>query len=88
MRASLGAGLSSAGFCRGAAPDDRALGVVDFSIFPHLDAFLTNTMAAAERWAAEVGVPAYTIDEQTAIKVIDGTAEILSEGNWKLFNRA
>jgi len=68
------------------APDDRTLGVVDFSIFPHLDAFPTNTLPAAERWAAEVGVPAYAIDEQTAIKVVDGTAEIVSEGNWKLFN--
>ena len=70
------------------APDDCTLGVVDFSIFPHLDAFPTNTLAAAERWAAEVGVPGYAIDEQTAIKLIDGTVEIVSEGNWKLFNRA
>ena len=35
------------------APDDRTLGVVDFSIFPHLDVFPTNTLAEAERWAAE-----------------------------------
>ena len=28
------------------APDDRTLGVVDFAIFPHLDAFPTNTLAA------------------------------------------
>jgi dipeptidase E len=70
------------------APGDRTMGVVDFSIFPHLDAFPTNTLAAAERWAAEVGVPGYAIDEQTAIKVVDGTVEIVSEGNWKLFNRA
>ena len=35
------------------APDDRTLGVVDFSIFPHLDPFLPgNTLADAERWAA------------------------------------
>jgi len=68
------------------APDDRTLGVVDFSIFPHLDAFPTNTLAAAERWATEVNVPAYAIDEQTAIKVVDATVEIISEGNWKLFN--
>jgi dipeptidase E len=67
------------------APDDRTLGVVDFSIFPHLDAFPTNTLAAAERWAAEVGGPAYAIDEQTAIKVVDGSVEVVSEGNWKLF---
>ena len=70
------------------AQDDRTIGMVDFSIFPHLDVFPTNTLAAAEQWAAEVGVPGYAIDEQTAIKVVDGTVEIVSEGNWKLFNRA
>ena len=29
--------------------------------------------------------PAYAIDDQTAIKVTDGTVEVVSEGNWKLF---
>src|SRR4051795_5935431 len=32
------------------AADDRTLGVVDFSIFPHLDAFPGNALADAERW--------------------------------------
>jgi dipeptidase E len=68
-----------------AAPDDRTLGVVDFSIFPHLDLFPTNTLAHAERWAADIGVPAYAIDEQTAIKVVDGCVEVVSEGHWTKF---
>lgn len=68
-----------------AAPDDRTLGVVDFSIFPHLDAFPQNTMADAERWAADLGVPAYAIDEQTAITVVDGAVEVVSEGRWTTF---
>jgi dipeptidase E len=67
------------------APDDRTLGVVDFSIFPHLDAFPENTMADAERWAADLGVPSYAIDEQTAVKVVDGTVEVISEGRWREF---
>jgi dipeptidase E len=69
------------------APDDRTLGVVDFSIFPHLDHEMLpeNTMADAERWAAGLGGPAYAIDDQTAIKVVDGTVEVVSEGHWKLF---
>ncbi len=66
-----------------AAPDDRTLGVVDFSIFPHLDAWPSNSLAHAEQWAADLGVPSYAIDEQTAIKVVDGVVEIISEGNWK-----
>jgi dipeptidase E len=65
---------------------DRALGIVDFSIFPHLDHPMLpeNTMAAAERWAAGLAGPAYAIDDETAIQVVDGTVEVISEGNWKL----
>jgi dipeptidase E len=67
--------------------NDSTLGVVDFSIFPHLDHpdLPENTMAAAERWAAGIGGPAYAIDDQTAIKVVDGIVEVVSEGHWKLF---
>lgn len=43
-------------------------------------------MADAERRAAGMSVPAYAIDDQTAIKVVDDTVEVVSEGNWKLFN--
>ena len=68
------------------APDDRTLGVVDFSIFPHLDLFPTNTMADAERWAAEIGVPSYALDEQSAIKVVDGSVKVVSEGQWRRFD--
>jgi dipeptidase E len=67
------------------APDDRTLGVVDFSIFPHLDVFPANTLADAERWATDIGGPAYAIDDQTAIKVVDGTVEVVSEGQWTRF---
>lgn len=67
------------------APDDRTLGVVDFAIFPHLNAFPENSPADAERWAAGLGVPAYAIDEQTAIKVVDGSVEVVSEGEWTKF---
>ncbi|HJQ03102.1 MAG TPA: Type 1 glutamine amidotransferase-like domain-containing protein [Jatrophihabitans sp.] len=67
------------------AEEDTTLGIVDFSIFPHLDVFPTNTMAEAERWATEIGGPAYAIDDQTAIKVIGGTIEVVSEGHWKQF---
>ena len=67
--------------------DDSTLGVVDFSIFPHLDDEMlpANTMAHAESWAAGIPGPAYAIDNNTAIKVTDGTAEVVSEGHWRLF---
>ena len=64
------------------APDDRTLGVVDFSIFPHLDVFPENTLAHAERWVKGLGCPAYAIDDQTAITVAGGTVEVVSEGQW------
>lgn len=67
--------------------DDRALGFVDFSIFPHLDhpGFDENTMACAEKWAARIGGPAYAIDDQSAIQVVDGQVEVVSEGQWRRF---
>ena len=66
---------------------DETLGLVDFSIFPHLDHedLPENTMADAERWAADIAGPAYAIDDETAIKVVDGTVDVVSEGHWKLF---
>ncbi len=68
------------------ASDDRTLGVVDFSIFPHLDVFPENTLAEAERWAADLGVPAYAVDDQTAITVAGGVVEVVSEGSWTLLS--
>ena len=63
---------------------DETLGVVDFSIFPHLDHedMPHNTLANAHKWAADIGGPSYAIDDQTAIQVTDGTVEIISEGHW------
>ena len=54
---------------------DETLGMVGFSMFPHLDHedLPENTMADAEKWAAGMPVPAYAIDDQTAIKVVDGS---------------
>jgi dipeptidase E len=61
--------------------------MVNFSMFPHLDHEMmpNNSMANAEKWAAGMPVPSYLIDDQTAIKVVDGAVEVVSEGHWKLF---
>lgn len=66
---------------------NETLGLVDFAMFPHLDHEMLpdNSMADAERWAVGLSVPAYAIDDQTAIKVVDDTVEVISEGHWKLF---
>jgi dipeptidase E len=67
--------------------DDSTLGIVDFSICPHLadEGTPGNSMAEAEHWAAGISGPAYAIDDDTAIQVVDGTVEVVSEGRWKLF---
>ncbi len=66
---------------------DKGLGLVDFALLPHLDHenHPESSTANAERMAAEVPVPTYGIDDQTAIQVIDGAVEVVSEGHWKLF---
>jgi dipeptidase E len=70
----------------GDAPSDKTLGIVDFSIFPHLDhpSLPWNTLANAEKWAASLSGTAYAIDDETAFKVVDDTVEVVSEGHWKL----
>jgi dipeptidase E len=67
---------------------DKTLGLVDFAMFPHLDHedLPENNMANAERWAARLPVPGYAIDDQTAVQVVDGEIEVISEGHWKRFS--
>ena len=64
--------------------DDRTLGIVDFSIFPHLNNkdLPDNTLETAKLWINEVQRPAYVIDDDTAIVVTDDTIEVVSEGEW------
>lgn len=67
---------------------DETLGLVDFSIFPHLDypGWSQNTLEAARRWARKIPGPAYAIDDHTAISVLDGAVEVISEGHWEQFD--
>lgn len=67
------------------APDDRTLGIVDFSIFPHVGhpSMPDNTLAEAERWAVDIAGPSYAIGDSTAIVVDGGSVEVVSEGEWK-----
>jgi len=68
------------------AESDKSLGLLDFALHPHLDHewFPKNSLASLERLAATIPVPSYAIDDHTAIKVVDSTVEIVSEGHWKL----
>jgi len=69
------------------AESDKSLNLVAFALHPHLNYewFPENSLANLEKLAATIPVPSYMIDDQTAIKVTDGTIEVVSEGHWKLF---
>jgi dipeptidase E len=62
-------------------------GFVDFALIPHLDNphHPDASMAHAQTWAAKLAVPTYAIDDATALTVVDGTVEVVSEGAWRLF---
>jgi len=70
------------------AESNKSLGLVDFALLPHLDheQFPDNSLVNLEKVALTIPVPSYAIDDQTAIKVTDQGIEVISEGNWKLFN--
>jgi dipeptidase E len=72
---------------RPADGDDTTLGLVDFSICPHLaaDGMPGNSMAEAEAWAASISTPAYAMDDESAIRVVDGAVDVISEGQWRHF---
>ena len=64
----------------------EGVGLVDFAIIPHVEFDDHDDVANAEKWAGQLPVPTYAIDDATAVTVIDGTVEVVSEGEWKLFN--
>ena len=80
-----------ADFMRWQPPDgsDATLGLVDFCICPHVngDDKPGNTMAEADSWAAGIEHPAYIVDDETAIRVVDGKVDVISEGTWRLVNQ-
>ncbi|MEU4473981.1 Type 1 glutamine amidotransferase-like domain-containing protein [Micromonospora sp. NPDC023888] len=67
---------------------DRALGLVDFTLYPHLNHpdMEDTELSTIQKWASGIPVPTYAIDDNTAIKVVDGTVEVISEGGWRLIN--
>jgi len=73
-----------------AADSKKSLGFVDFALHPHLDHewFPQNSLAGLAKLAATIPVPSYAIDDQTAIKVVNGVVEVISEGQWKLFSNS
>jgi dipeptidase E len=67
----------------------KTLGLVDFVIRPHLNAdyFPQAALENIEKWAAKVDKPLYALDDQSALKVVDGKVDVISSGEWKLFGK-
>ncbi|WP_347755895.1 Type 1 glutamine amidotransferase-like domain-containing protein [Agrococcus sp. ProA11] len=68
---------------------DRTLGLVDFALYPHLDQddMEDASLASITQWASGIPAPTYAIDDATAITVVDGEVEVVSEGSWQLLPR-
>ena len=65
----------------------KTLPLVDFVVRPHFrsDYFPQTTPENVGKWADRVAHPLYAIDDQSALKVVDGKVEEVSEGTWRLF---
>ena len=78
---------SAKGEVSGTLVTANGMGLTKFAVIPHFqnkDHF-AGSLTNAEKWASKLPVPVYAIDDETAIKVKDGSVEIVSEGQWKLF---
>jgi dipeptidase E len=64
----------------------EGVGLVGFCGYPARGIQRSPRRGERRKWAGRLPVPTYAIDDETAVKVIDGTVEVVSEGRWKLFN--
>ena len=68
--------------------DETALGYVDFFTRPHFNSphFPHASEARIEEMAKETNIPVYALDDDSAVKVVDGDVQVVSEGAWKRYN--
>lgn len=65
----------------------KGTGLVDFLIEPHINNayFPELTFDYIEKESKKVEYPIFALDDNSAIKVIDGDIKVVSEGEWKKF---
>jgi dipeptidase E len=68
--------------------DGKGLGLVNFHVRPHLNSpsFPKAQKEYLQEKAKEVPEKIYGLDDQSALKVVDGVVEIVSEGETIVFN--
>ncbi len=64
----------------------KTLGLVDFVIRPHFgaDYFPQTTLENVQKWAAKAAHPLYALDDHSALKVVDGKVEVVSNSICRL----
>jgi len=62
--------------------DLTGLGFVDFEVEPHCEG---ERFTVIENYAKLGHRKVYAIDDQTAIQVVDGKVQVVSEGKWQLY---
>ena len=64
--------------------DMAALRLVNFYVLPHLNSehFAVRKEDVIREAAQGMTAPVYALDDQSALKVVDGEVETISEGEW------
>lgn len=66
---------------------NEGLGFVDFLVVPHMNSpFFPRAAELIDEVARDIEIYLYAIDDQTAVKVVDGKVEVVTEGKWKKYN--
>ncbi|MEK7096261.1 MAG: Type 1 glutamine amidotransferase-like domain-containing protein [Patescibacteria group bacterium] len=68
---------------------DRALGFVKIIFRPHLNSehFPMVTEENLAKIVPQLAHPMYALDDESALKIVDGKIEVISEGKWLLLNK-
>ena len=64
--------------------DLTGLGYVDFEVEPHCDKARFDAVA---EYAKTTKNPVYALDDLSAIRVIDGTVDVISDGTWQYYGK-
>jgi Peptidase family S51. len=64
------------------------MGLVNFNFFPHLNSpyFEKVREELMKEMAKEIQEKVYVLDDNSALKVVDGKVEVISEGIWFVAN--
>lgn len=63
------------------------LGLIDFQFIPHLNSFPKINETNLKYASQKIKEPVYAVDDQSAVKVVDGKIEVISESDYLVFNR-